>query len=190
MVRLSEGPVRDFRDKLVKQRYSPYTRTSPPEPPPEKSQVVVAFISFLLFVVQIHFSTIHFTIYSFSCFASFVHCLVNVRAEVQAETANHVEQETGNSNLKDQVLQPQRCRSHGSLVQRCKASRPCRYCLALPLAETELCYYSSRIYDNSFTVSDFANDCRLLINLIIRKLNPNGLIIPKTILSANNHLIQ
>ena len=83
--------------------------------------------------------------YSFSCFASFVPCLVNVRAEVQAEVATQVEQETGNRNLKDQVLQPQRCRSHGSLVQRCKASRPCRYCLELPLAETELCYYSSRI---------------------------------------------
>ena len=152
MVRLSEGPVRDFRDKLVKQRYSPSTRTSRPEPPPVKNQVVIAFISYLLFVVKIHFSTIHFTIYSFSCFAFFVHCLVNVRAEVQAEVANHVEQETGNSNLKDQVLQPQRCRSHGSLVQRRKASRPCRYCLALPLAETELCYCSSRIYDNSFMV--------------------------------------
>ena len=27
---------------------------------------------------------------------------------------------------KDQVVQPQRGQSHGSIVQRCKASRPCR----------------------------------------------------------------
>ena len=90
------------------------------------------------------FLYIHFTFYSFSCSASFVPCLVNVRAGVQAEVATQVEQETGNRNLKDQVLQPQRCQSDGSLVQRCKANRPCRYSLALPLAETELCYYSTR----------------------------------------------
>ena len=44
--------------------------------------------------------------------------------------------------------------------------------------------------DNSSTVSDFANDWRFLKNLIIHKFNPNGLIIPKTILSANNHFIN
>ena len=41
--------------------------------------------------------------------------------------------------------------------------------------------------DNSSTVSHFANDWRFLINLIIHKFNPNVLIIPLTILSANNH---
>ena len=41
--------------------------------------------------------------------------------------------------------------------------------------------------DNSSTVSDFAKDWRFLIILIIHKFNPNVLIIPKTILSANNH---
>ena len=41
--------------------------------------------------------------------------------------------------------------------------------------------------DNSSTVSDFANDWRFLIKLIIHKFVPNVLIIPKTILSANNH---
>ena len=59
-----------------------------------------------------------FTIYSLSGFASFVPSLVNFRAELQAEVATQVEQETENRNLKDQVLQPQRCRSHSSLVQR------------------------------------------------------------------------
>ena len=44
--------------------------------------------------------------------------------------------------------------------------------------------------DNSSTVSDFANDWRFLINLIIHKFNPNVLIIPKTVLSANNHFIN
>ena len=146
MVRLKkEGPVRDFRDKLVKPRYSPSTRTSPPEPPPVKNLVVFAFISFLSFVFKNNFSANHFTTYSFFCFASFVPCLVNVRAKVPAEVATQVEQEIGNRNLNDQVLQPRRCRSRGSLVQRCKASRPCRYCLGLHLAETEMCYYSSRL---------------------------------------------
>ena len=42
-----EGPGRDFRDKLMKPRYSPSTRTPPLEPPPVKKQVVIAFISFL-----------------------------------------------------------------------------------------------------------------------------------------------
>ena len=78
-----------------------------------KNHVVIAFISFLLFVFEMHFSTIHITIYFFSCFASFVPCLVNVHAVVQAEVATQVEQETGSRNLKDQVLQPQRCRNHG-----------------------------------------------------------------------------
>ena len=74
MVRFKEeGPVWDFRDKLLKPRYSPSTRTSPPEPLPVKVQVVIACISFLL-VFKIHFSTIHFKIYSYSCFASFVPC--------------------------------------------------------------------------------------------------------------------
>ena len=41
--------------------------------------------------------------------------------------------------------------------------------------------------DNSSTVSDFANDWKFLINLIIHMFNTNVLIIPKTILSANNH---
>ena len=41
--------------------------------------------------------------------------------------------------------------------------------------------------DNSSTVSDFANDWRFLKILINHKFNPNVLIIPKTILSANNH---
>ena len=137
MIRLSEEhPVRDFRDKLVKQRYSSSTRTSPPEPPPVKNQVVFAFISFLLFV---------FFLNPFLYNPFYNLFLVNVRAEVQAKVATQVEQGAGNRNLKDQVLQPQKCRSHGSLVQRCKASRPCRYCLPLPLAETELCFYSSRI---------------------------------------------
>ena len=44
--------------------------------------------------------------------------------------------------------------------------------------------------DNSSTVSDFANDWRFLINLIIHKFNPNVLFITKTILSANNHFIN
>ena len=41
--------------------------------------------------------------------------------------------------------------------------------------------------DNSSTVSDFANDWRFFIKLVIRKLNPNVLVIPETILSAKNH---
>ena len=44
--------------------------------------------------------------------------------------------------------------------------------------------------DNSSTFSDFANDWSFLIDLIIHKFNPNVLIIPKTILSANNHFIN
>ena len=44
--------------------------------------------------------------------------------------------------------------------------------------------------DNSSTVSDFANDWRFLINLIIHKFNPIVLIIPKNILSANNDFIN
>ena len=32
------------------------------------------------------------TIYSFACFNSFVPCLVNIRAEVQAEVATQVQQ--------------------------------------------------------------------------------------------------
>ena len=52
-----------MRDKVVKPRYSPSTRTSPLETPPVKTQVVIAFISFLLFVFKFHFSTI----YSFFC---------------------------------------------------------------------------------------------------------------------------
>ena len=44
--------------------------------------------------------------------------------------------------------------------------------------------------DNPSTVSDWANDWRILINLIIHKFNPIVLIIPKTILSANNHFIN
>ena len=112
MVRLQEeGPVRDFRDKLDKQRYSPSTRTSPPEPPLIKNQVVL--LSFFCYFFLNLFFYNPFTLSSFSCFASFVPCLVNDRAEVQAEVATQVEQETGNRNLKDQVLQPQRCRSHG-----------------------------------------------------------------------------
>ena len=43
--------------------------------------------------------------------------------------------------------------------------------------------------DNSSTVSDFANVWRFFIHLIIHKFNPNVLIIPSTILSANNHFI-
>ena len=46
------------------------------------------------------------------------------------------------------------------------------------------------IDDNSYTVSDFANDWRLLINMIIQNFNPNVLIIPKIILSANNYFIN
>ena len=41
--------------------------------------------------------------------------------------------------------------------------------------------------DNSSMVSDFVNDWIFLIILIIHKFNTNVLIIPKTILSANNH---
>ena len=44
--------------------------------------------------------------------------------------------------------------------------------------------------DNSSTFSDFANNWRFLINLIHHKLRPNVLIIPKTILSAKNHIIN
>ena len=44
--------------------------------------------------------------------------------------------------------------------------------------------------DNSSTVSDFANVWRFFINLIIHKFNPNVLIMPSTILSANNHFIN
>ena len=44
--------------------------------------------------------------------------------------------------------------------------------------------------DYSSKVSDFANDWRFLINLLIHKFNPNVLIIPKTIFSANNHFIN
>ena len=45
-------------------------------------------------------------------------------------------------------------------------------------------------YDKSSTVSDFANDWRFSINLIVFKFDPNMVIIPKTILSANNHFIN
>ena len=44
--------------------------------------------------------------------------------------------------------------------------------------------------DNSSTVSDFANVWRFFMNLILYKFNPNVLIIPSTILSANNHFIN
>ena len=43
--------------------------------------------------------------------------------------------------------------------------------------------------NNSSTISDFANDWRFFIHLIIHKFNPSVLIMPKTILSANNHFI-
>ena len=46
------------------------------------------------------------------------------------------------------------------------------------------------INDNSSTVSKFANDWRFLIHLIIQKLNTIVLIIPKNILSANNHFMN
>ena len=44
--------------------------------------------------------------------------------------------------------------------------------------------------DNSSTVSDFAYDWRFLRKLINHKFNPNVLIVPKTILSANNHFLN
>ena len=44
--------------------------------------------------------------------------------------------------------------------------------------------------DNLSTVSEFANDWRLLTKLLIRKFNPNLLFILKTILSANNYFIN
>ena len=94
-----------------------------------------------------------------------------------------MEQETGKRNLKDQVLQPQRFRNHGSLVQRRKASRPFRYCLALPLPETELCYHSSQFAKKSSLDSDFAINCRFLKILIIHNFKLNVSNIPKTILS-------
>ena len=155
-----------------------------------KNQVVIAFISFLLFVFKIDFLTNHFTIYSFSCFVSFVPCLVNVRAEEQAEVATQTAQEIGNRNLKDQVLQPQRCRSHGLLAQGCKASRLAATVSRYPSQKLNRVIIVAGFNDNSSTVSDFANDWRFLINLIIHKFNPNVLIIPKTILSANNHFIN
>ena len=87
MVRLlEEGPGRDFRDKLDKTRYSPSTRTPPPEPPLVENQVVIALNPFLLFfLTKNHFSAISLAICSFSCFASFVSCLVNGRVKVQAK---------------------------------------------------------------------------------------------------------
>ena len=44
--------------------------------------------------------------------------------------------------------------------------------------------------DNSSTFSDFANNWRFLINLINHKFRPKVHIIPKTILSAKNHIIN
>ena len=44
--------------------------------------------------------------------------------------------------------------------------------------------------DHSSTVSDFAKVWRFFVNLIIHEFNPNVLIIPSTILSANNHFIN
>ena len=67
------------------------------------------------------------------------------------------------------------------------------------LAATVLRYSSQKLNcvtivagfnDNLSTVSDFANDWRFLINLIFQKFNPNVIIIPKTIISANNHFIN
>ena len=48
----------------------------------------------------------------------------------------------------------------------------------------------ARFNDNSYTVSDFANHWRLLLRLIIHKFNPIVLILPKTILTAKNNLIN
>ena len=72
--------------------------------------------------------------------------------------ATQVEQETGNRNLKDEVLQPQRCRSHGSL-----AATVSRY----HSQKLNCVTIVARFSDNSSTVSDFANDWRFLIKLII-----------------------
>ena len=113
---------------------------------------------------------------------------MNVRAEVQAEVATKVEQETGNRNLKDQVLQPQISRSHGSLVQRCKACQPC-LAATVPRYHSQKLNYVTKV-DGFKDASSTVSDLDFLINLIIHKFNTNVLIILKTILSANNHFIN
>ena len=98
---LEEGPGRNFRDKFVKTRSSPSTRTPPPEPPLVENQVVIALNPFLLFFTKNRFSAISSAICSFSCFASFVSCLVNGRVKVQAKMGTQVDLEIVNRNLKD-----------------------------------------------------------------------------------------
>ena len=58
--------------------------------PLKTSLLSTLYIHYFLFIFKLQVFTIHFTIYSFSCFAFFVPSLVDVRAEVQAELATKV----------------------------------------------------------------------------------------------------
>ena len=74
--------------------------------------------------------------------------------------------------------------------RRAKLAEFCATVSNHPLQKLNCVTIVAGFNDNSSTVSDFANDWIFLINLIIQKFNPNVLIIPKTILSANNHFIN
>ena len=82
---------------------------------------------------------------------------MNVRAEVQSEVATQVEQEIGKRNLKDQVLQPQRCRS---LYRGAKLADLAATVSRYPSQKLNCVIILPGFNDNSSTVSDFANDWR------------------------------
>ena len=96
MVRLLEGPGRYFTDKLAKRGSSPFTQTRLPKQPPVINQVGSAFIFFCYLFLQSNFQAVLSLARPF-----FVPCSVNIQSKV----ATQVEQETGNRNIKDQVLQ-------------------------------------------------------------------------------------
>ena len=84
---------------------------------------------------------------------------MNVLAEVLAELATEVGQETGNKNLKDQVLQPQNVGATVQSFRDAKLADLLRY----PSKKLNCATIVAGFNDNSSTVSDFANDWRFLI---------------------------
>ena len=83
----------------------------------------------------------------------------------RAEVATQVEQKTVNRNLKDQVLQPQRCRSHVHSYRGAKLSDLAATVSRYPSQNLNCVTIVAGFNKNSSTVSDFANDWRLLISL-------------------------
>ena len=155
-----------------------------------KNQVVIASISFFVICFLNPFLYNLFSIYSFSGFASLVPCLVNVRAKVQAQVDTQGEQKLVIGTSKTKYCNPKDVRATVHSYRGAKladlASTVSRY----PSQKLNCVTLVAEFSDNSSTVSDFVIDWRFLINLIIHKLNPNVLIILKTILSANNDFIN